>query len=125
MLEGLFGNAADDDDHEEEDDDGDFASGVRRRRRRDGLKPSNPPAVPSDVGRGLMESGTFGTNERPEGTYNRNSRLGNRIMRRELGFSSPGKQRCTNRLASQVSSDFPFQCGEASLLTTAGINSIL
>lgn len=105
VLEGLFGNVAghDDDDDDNEDEDGGFPPGMRRRRRRSGLKPSPPPKIPSDVGRELMESGTFGTNERPEGTYRRNIKLGNRIMQRELGLSSPGKQRSTNRLASQVS----------------------
>lgn len=98
-LQNIFGVGADD---EDEDDDDYDPRGYRRRRRR-GLEPSPFPKVPSDVGRDLMESGTFGTNDRLEGTYKRKSRLGNRIMQRELGLSSPGKERSRNKLAAQVS----------------------
>lgn len=101
VLEGLFGSVVDEDDNDDDDDD--YAPGVRRRRRRGGLKPSPFPKVPSDAGRELMESGVFGTNERDEGTYHRSRKLGSRIMQRELGLSSPGKERSANRLASQAS----------------------
>lgn len=99
-LSGIFGAHVDDD---EDDDDEDYDPRTLRRRRRRGLEPSPFPKIPSDVGRDLMESGTFGTNDRLEGTYQRKSRLGNRIMQRELGLSSPGKERSRNKLAAQVS----------------------
>ncbi|KAL9049749.1 MAG: hypothetical protein Q9162_007039 [Coniocarpon cinnabarinum] len=95
-LQGIFGAGADD-----EDDDDDYNPGSLRRQRRGGLKPSPFPKVPSDTGRELMESGTFGTNDRLEGTYERGSRLGHRIMQRELGLSSLGKERSRNKLAMQ------------------------
>ena len=109
VLEGLFGNAADNNDEEEEDEDEDDDypyRGIRRRRRRGGLKPSPFPKIPSETGRELMESGKFGTNERLDGTYTRNRKLGTRIMQRELGMASPGKERSANRLASQVYLNF-------------------
>ena len=98
-LQGIFGTGADSDDT----NDDDYDPRAYRRRRRRGLKPSPFPKIPSDIGRDLMESGTFGINDRPEGFYQRKTRLGNRIMQRELGLSSPGRERSRNKLAAQVS----------------------
>lgn len=85
-----------------DDDDDEYDPRGQRRRRR-GVRPTDPfPKVPSDEGRALMESGIFGTNERQAATYKRRTKLGNRMMKRELGLTSPGKERSANRLAAQV-----------------------
>lgn len=85
---------------DDDDDDEPRRRGSRRRRQR---VPDQAPVVPSENGRELMESGTFGTNERQDGQYARKKKLASRLMRRELGLDSPGKQRTHNRIASQVS----------------------
>ncbi|KAF2275876.1 WD40 repeat-like protein [Westerdykella ornata] len=57
--------------------------------------------VPSEEGRALMNTGTFGSNPRPEDTIRRKRRLQHKIMRRELGLGSEGRQRNANRLMKQ------------------------
>lgn len=90
--------AADDDD----DDDEPYGR-VRRRRRvpKPKRRMSDLYPVPSRKGLELMESGVFGVNERDTGQYIRKKKMAARIMRRELGLGSPGKERATRRLVSQ------------------------
>ena len=84
-------------DYEEED-----ASMYYRNRRRRGKRGADPfPEIPSMIGRDLMESGNFGTNERMENSIESKKKLALRILRRELGVESPGKQRCANKIAAQ------------------------
>jgi len=106
MLRRLFQSPAPPDDEEDEETE----TNTRRTRAGGRLnRTSSDPRVPSSVGRELMESGTFGTNEKLAGQFDRKKRLAVRIMRRELGLDSPGKERLANRIASQVGS--PGSCG--------------
>jgi len=99
MLRRLFQSPAQVDDDEDEETE----ANTRRTRAGGRLnRTSSDPRVPSSVGRELMESGTFGTNEKLAGQFDRKKRLAVRIMRRELGLDSPGKERLANRIASQV-----------------------
>ncbi|OCK83813.1 WD40 repeat-like protein [Lepidopterella palustris CBS 459.81] len=88
---------------EEDDDDSEPDTGyggvAPRRGRGRGRKAFQK--VPSDEGRNLMGSGAFGTNDRPEDTIKRKKKLAYRLMRRELGLGSSGRQRNSNRLISQ------------------------
>jgi len=71
--------------------------------------------VPSEKGQQLMAEGTFGSNERPENSYEtpskdaddpydsfrrRKKKLAYRLMRRELGLGSFGRQRTETKLLS-------------------------
>ncbi|KAG9951891.1 WD40 repeat-like protein, partial [Aureobasidium melanogenum] len=109
-LRGLFANvvgqqrgglvADDDDDYEDDSYLGWHAMGRRARRpKREG---SGYPKVPSEAGKKLMESGTFGTTERLRGTYGRKRKLAYRNMMRELGVGGYGAQRSANKLISQT-----------------------
>ena len=99
-LQGLFGGGevleAEQQDDDEDDPDY-YPRGMGRRFRRNR---ADFPKVPSDEGRELMESGSFGTNERDDHII-RKKKLASSIMRRELGLGSPGKERSTNKLAAQ------------------------
>ncbi|KAF2090133.1 WD40 repeat-like protein [Saccharata proteae CBS 121410] len=88
----------DDDDEDSEPDTGYGGVGPRRRRGR-GRKAFQK--VPSDTGRQLMDSGTFGANDRPEDSYKRKKKLAYRLMARELGRGCPGRQKAANNLISQ------------------------
>ena len=92
-LEGLFGNADDEDDEE----DNPAYQRLRSRRQRE-FKP-HPPLVRESVPEGveLMESGKFGVSER---TMAGKKKVASRILQRELGLGSPGKERGHNRLVS-------------------------
>lgn len=85
----------------EADDDDDEYVPSRNRRRRPRRGQDAFPKVPSDIGRELMDSGNFGTNERPLNSIERRKKLAARILRRELGLESPGKDKCANKLAAQ------------------------
>ncbi|KAG9675928.1 WD40 repeat-like protein, partial [Aureobasidium melanogenum] len=109
-LRGLFANvvgqqrgglvADDDDDYEDDSYLGWHAMGRRARRpKREG---SGYPKVPSEEGKKLMESGTFGTTERLRGTYGRKRKLAYRNMMRELGVGGYGAQKSANKLISQT-----------------------
>ncbi|KAL8807383.1 MAG: hypothetical protein Q9182_000722 [Xanthomendoza sp. 2 TL-2023] len=92
-----FGNPLDD----EDEDDGYTARGSRRRRRRGQGIASNYPPIPSEEGRRLMGSGTFGENAFYEDKVRkRKDRLARRLIYRELGVhqDSPGR---ANKLISQ------------------------
>ena len=75
-------------------------TGTSRRRRgprgRDLLE-----KVPSEQGKELMQTGTFGSNPRSEDTLKRKKRLAYNIMRRELGAGSDGRQKNATRLLKQ------------------------
>ena len=87
-----------DDDLDSEPDTG-YGGVAPRRKRGRGRKAFQK--VPSDEGRELMGSGTFGTNDRPEDTMKRKKKLAYRLMRRELGLGSLGRQKNSNRVISQ------------------------
>jgi len=87
-----------DDDNDEDDDSYHPGSRSRAQARR----PHVPfPKIPSEEGRALMASGTFGTNERLESTILPRKKLSRKILERELGSGSFGRQRNINRLAFQ------------------------
>lgn len=96
-----------DEEDEEEDEDNDdgtgYAIGSRgtsgRRRRPRGSAAYEK--VPSDQGRELMQTGTFGSNPRQEDTIKRKKRIAYNIMRRELGLGSDGRQKNSTRLLKQ------------------------
>ncbi|KAL8820276.1 MAG: hypothetical protein Q9223_001469 [Gallowayella weberi] len=93
----VFGNPLDD----EDDDDGYTARGGRRRRRRGQGIASNYPPIPSEEGKRLMGSGTFGESGFYEDKLRkRKDRLARRLAYRELGVhqDSPGR---ANKLISQ------------------------
>lgn len=91
------GNPPDDDDDEVEDG----YAGTRRRRRAKGSRGRYPP-VPSEEGKRLMTTGTFGeTGSYEDKLRNRKERLATRLMYRELGIHADSSNR-TTRLASQA-----------------------
>ena len=104
-LEQLFGLG---DDEEEEE-----VQPRQRTRRTRELRPHPRNTYqPQPAGSALMESGSFGINDHADG-LSRNTRLeshegirrkkkvATRVMQRELGLGSPGKERSYNRLVSQ------------------------
>jgi len=108
-LAQLFGLTGDDDEEEEEE-----ILPRRRFRRQQELRPHPPKTFePQPAGTALMESGFFGINdhedglskqtkpESQEGQMRRRKKVATRIMQRELGLGSPGKERSYNRLVSQ------------------------
>jgi WD repeat-containing protein 23 len=89
-------------DDEEEDSESDHTGygGIAPRSRR-GRGRKAFQKVPSDEGRALMESGNFGSNYRREDTIKRKKKLQYRIMRRELGLGSTGRQNNSNQQMTQ------------------------
>lgn len=109
-LEGLFAQTEDDD----EDDDSNQTMYRRMRSRRERERKPHPPLVRQSMpeGRALMDSGVFGVNDRQQDSHEKKDedeeeplrkrkRVASRIMQRELGLGSPGKERSHNRLVSQ------------------------
>lgn len=94
-----------DDDDEDEDNNGRFMR-TRRRARPD---PDRFPKVPSDEGRALMNSGTFGSNDteitdrRSRKYLDKKKRLAKRILDRELAREGHARQRENQRLMAQAS----------------------
>ncbi|KAF2146285.1 uncharacterized protein K452DRAFT_305235 [Aplosporella prunicola CBS 121167] len=88
----------DDDDDSEEDNTGYGGVGPRRRRGR-GRKTFEK--VPSEEGKKLMASGTFGANDRPTDTLKRKKRLAYRLMQRELGQGTIARQKAVKNLIRQ------------------------
>lgn len=75
----------------------------RRRRRRRAATPVEFPKVPSDIGRELMNSGTFGSNEYYQDIVRKKKRkLARRVMSRELGLDTVHDKRIS-RLLLQAS----------------------
>ncbi|KAI9825987.1 MAG: hypothetical protein M1819_007488 [Sarea resinae] len=86
-------------DEENDDLEGGYGGLPGRRRRR---PKAELPKVPSDTGRELMESGTFGSNEPFEGSFKKKRKLSSRILNRELGLlDNVSRQRTANKLISQ------------------------
>ena len=95
----------DDEDEDDDDDDSDYAQatgydpvGPRRRRNRGRAAFEK---VPSDTGKELMNTGTFGSNDRPTDSIARKKRLAYNVMQRELGLGSDGRQKNANRIMRQ------------------------
>ncbi|KAI9689167.1 MAG: hypothetical protein M1822_000905 [Bathelium mastoideum] len=102
-----FGPSNDEDD-DEDDSDPSSTYGSGRRKRKPGTGRCMYPAVPSKAGKELMQSGTFGTNSRPdgseriEGCLRRRKKMAYQTMMRELGLGGPGQQRNSNKFIAQV-----------------------
>jgi WD repeat-containing protein 23 len=96
-----------DEDHDD-DADADFHPLWARRRRRQRPDPNRFPKVPSDVGRKLMISGTFGVDDiRTARTDDRTptgkkKKLTLRILQRELAQENHSRQRLNHKLMAQV-----------------------
>ncbi|KAF2109171.1 WD40-repeat-containing domain protein [Lophiotrema nucula] len=93
---------ADDDDEEEAETATGYdpVSRLQRRRNRRGGK-ALFQKVPSEEGKELMNTGTFGSNPRSPDTMKRKKRLAYNIMQRELGTGSDGRQKNASRLMRQ------------------------
>jgi WD repeat-containing protein 23 len=98
-----FGGRDDDDSEEDEA----FGHDPRTRAGTRSSRRSRPQVdfekVPSDTGRELMLSGTFGSNERREDRFARKKKLASRLLRREMGLGSQGRQKARDGLLRQVS----------------------
>ncbi|KNG47495.1 WD40 repeat-like protein [Stemphylium lycopersici] len=97
-----------DDDDDDEEDDSDTGTGYdpvgftgTSRRRRGPRGRDLLEKVPSEQGKELMQTGTFGSNPRSEDSLKRKKRLAYDIMRRELGAGSDGRQKNATRLLKQ------------------------
>lgn len=102
-------DAADDSD----DDDGTYAGyGARRpRRSRRRFEGERYPKIPSDKGKELMDSGTFGTSDHcdhsacglpfSQTNMHKRRKLARRMFDREMGVEQRGRARALNALASQ------------------------
>lgn len=93
-ISSLFAN-------DDDDDDDDYYPARRRGPQRQ--RRPHPPVdwTPKPEGQALMESGTFGVNDRQNAQFRNRKKVAARIMQRELGLGSPGRERCHNRLVSQ------------------------
>jgi WD repeat-containing protein 23 len=89
-----------DDDDEEESSEPDTGYGDVAPKRR-GRGRAAFQKVPSDKGRELMNTGTFGSNDRTLDSLKRKKKLAYRVMKRELGLGSDGRQRNATRLIRQ------------------------
>jgi DDB1- and CUL4-associated factor 11 len=89
-----------DSDEEDAEVEGGYGGIGKRRRAEDKY-----PAIPSNVGRALMGSGTFGDNELYGGKHDNKKNIGlaGRIFKRELGFHTGLRGQLQNRLMVQVS----------------------
>jgi WD repeat-containing protein 23 len=93
----------DDDGDSEDENDTETGTGydpVGPRRKR-GRGRAAFQKVPSEEGQKLMNSGTFGSNYRSEDPIKRRKTLAHKIMTRELGLGSEGRQRNATRLMKQ------------------------
>ncbi|CAI6335623.1 unnamed protein product [Periconia digitata] len=88
------------DDDDEEGGTGYDPVGPRTRRRRGGGRAAFQK-VPSDEGRELMNTGIFGSNDRPRDSIKRRKRLAYDVMSRELGTGSVGRQKNVNKVMRQ------------------------
>ncbi|EMC98014.1 hypothetical protein BAUCODRAFT_32020 [Baudoinia panamericana UAMH 10762] len=98
---------------EDDQDDEDYVpyGAQRRRRARAPIMGSRYPTVPSEEGKRLMESGTFGNNDRCDHsacglpldneTMRKRRKLSRRMLDRELGVENRGRARVLNGLAVQ------------------------
>jgi WD repeat-containing protein 23 len=114
----------DDDDDDDDDDEADAADdsddddsiyrgyGARRARRsRKRFEGERYPKIPSDKGKELMDSGTFGTNDHcdhsacglpfSQTNMRKRRKLARRMFDREMGVEQRGRARALSALASQ------------------------
>ncbi|GAW21346.1 hypothetical protein ANO14919_108650 [Xylariales sp. No.14919] len=84
--------------HGDEDDDND--ENWQRLRRRRPLDPDRFPKVPSEKGRELMNSGTFGANEISP-PLKKKKELARRILNRELGIGDRSYRRMNQSVIAQ------------------------
>jgi WD repeat-containing protein 23 len=104
----LFFTTARIDDLDDGDDDADFHPLWARRRRRQRPDPDRFPKVPSDVGRKLMISGTFGVDDIRTACTDERTRTGKkkklamRILQRELAQDNHSRQKLNQKLMAQV-----------------------
>lgn len=104
----------DDDDEEEDEDDEDYLDETedpRQRLRRRQFVGDRYPPIPSESGAKLMQSGNFGYNDRcrhtacgvplSAATQRQKRKLSYRMLHRELGLESRGRNNVYSRLASQ------------------------
>lgn len=108
-----LGEGLDENDGQDDDDDEEYYPyGARRsRRRRTQVVGDRYPKIPSEEGKQLMESGTFGTNDHcdhsacglpySQTALGKRRKLARRMFDREVGVESRGRQRALNALASQ------------------------
>ncbi|KAI1815421.1 WD40-repeat-containing domain protein [Poronia punctata] len=80
-----------------DDEEEDWGYRIRRRRH---LDPNRFPKVPSDKGRELMNSGTFGAND-ISSPLNKKKRLARRILDRELGLGDGAYRRMNQGVMAQ------------------------
>ena len=95
----------DDPDYEDEEDD------IRQRPRRRTVVGDRYPPIPSETGAKLMQSGTFGHNDRcqhtacghpiSETSQRHKRKLSYRMLDRELGIENRGRNKVLSNLASQ------------------------
>ncbi|KAI0437018.1 WD40-repeat-containing domain protein [Xylaria telfairii] len=90
---GILLNDEDDDD----DDDGNWGPRLRRRRA---LDPKRFPKVPSEKGRELMNSGTFGAND-ISSPLRKRKQLARRILEREMGTGDRSYRRMNQGVMAQ------------------------
>lgn len=83
----------------EGDDDEDEDDFFPRRRRRTPPDPNRFPKVPSDEGRELMNSGTFGSSDRK---MSRRKQLARRVLDRELGLGDRTARKTNQDMMAQV-----------------------
>lgn len=95
------------DDEDTDLDDGYGGFGNRRPRPR-GAK-TKPPSVPSEEGRKLMDSGTFGTSISSQISPKMKTQLARSLMSRELGVGRVNSV-TTNKLLSHVLLPSPYAC---------------
>lgn len=88
------------DDEDTDLDDGYGGFGIRRRQRPRGAK-TKPPPVPSDEGRKLMASGSFGTSIDSQIRAKMGTQLARSLLSRELGIDRV-KSVTKNKLLSHV-----------------------
>ncbi|KAI0019062.1 WD40-repeat-containing domain protein [Xylariomycetidae sp. FL0641] len=88
----------DDDLDDEEDGFHHWGRGLRRRRA---LDPNRFPKVPSEKGRELMESGTFGANESRYSSLKTKKKLARRLLDRELGIGNKRYERANQGMIAQ------------------------
>ncbi|KAF3002291.1 hypothetical protein G7054_g5254 [Neopestalotiopsis clavispora] len=85
----------------DDDDDEDAGPWARRRQRRHSRDPNRFPKVPSEKGRELMDSGTFGSTEQQR-SIKAKKRIARRILDREMGIDSHASRKMNQGLMAQT-----------------------
>lgn len=110
VLTDSFADEAEED--EEEEAYLGYGAGRRSRRSRRTVVGDRYPKIPSEEGMKLMDSGTFGTNDRCDhrscgepldpSSQRKRRKLARRMLDREMGADLGGRRRALNALASQT-----------------------